>query len=234
LKILFIKLKKIGDALLLTPAIAATRKKFPDATLWVWVRKGSEGILEGCDGIDRILTTSATDTYYNRMSSLLNDWSNLRSVRRLGFDAVFEFSESSRGRWLAAFSGSKLSAISSTDAIPPGWRLFYDVFRARDGSQGGLDDILGTEDVGFDALEGVVFCSGHLLEGGGMDDDVDAFHGHAEAGGVSDIADEKADGVGVEERVLGHLELFEFVAGVEDDFARAVVFEKSASESFTK
>jgi heptosyltransferase-3 len=135
LKILFIKLKNIGDALLLTPAIAATRKKFPDATLWVWVRKGSEGILEGCDGIDHILTTSATDTYYNRMSSLLNDWSNLRSVRRLGFDAVFEFSESSRGRWLAAFSGSKLSAISSTDAIPPGWRLFYDVFRARDGCE---------------------------------------------------------------------------------------------------
>jgi hypothetical protein len=67
-----------------------------------------------------------------------------------------------------------------------------------------------------------------------MDDDVDAFHGHAEAGGVSDIADEKADGVGAEERVLGHLELFEFVPGVEDDFARAVVFEKSASESFAK
>ena len=44
-KLLFIKLKHIGDALLLTPTLTAARAACPQAQIWVVVRKGSEGIL---------------------------------------------------------------------------------------------------------------------------------------------------------------------------------------------
>ncbi|MCU0793104.1 MAG: hypothetical protein MUE42_09715, partial [Opitutaceae bacterium] len=57
------------------------------------------------------------------------------------------------------------------------------------GVEAGVDEVLGAEDVGLDALEGVVFGGGDLLEGGGVDDDVDALESAAEALLVADIAD---------------------------------------------
>ncbi len=47
-KLLFVKLKHIGDTIVLTPTLAAARKMYPDAQIWAVVRKGCEGILEGC------------------------------------------------------------------------------------------------------------------------------------------------------------------------------------------
>lgn len=129
MKILFIKLKHIGDALLLTPTIAATKEKFPQAQIWVWVRKGTEDILNGCDGINRVLTTSSPDSENKDESTWRHDWKNLRDVRQERFDYVFELSESGRGRWLALASGSPFLAISSTDSIPQGWKFFFKIFK---------------------------------------------------------------------------------------------------------
>ena len=38
-RFLFIKLRHIGDSLLLTPTLVATKAKYPDAEIWVLVRK---------------------------------------------------------------------------------------------------------------------------------------------------------------------------------------------------
>ena len=58
MRILFTKLRHIGDNLLVTPIIVATKRKYPDAQIWVAVRRSTEGILAGCPEIDRILTTA--------------------------------------------------------------------------------------------------------------------------------------------------------------------------------
>ncbi len=75
-----------------------------------------------------------------------------------------------------------------------------------------LYPVLRAQHIGFDALKGVVFSGGHLLESGGMDDSVDAFEGALDAVLIADIAKEIAHGgVPAGREFLGHFELFQFV-----------------------
>ena len=41
MRLLFIKLKHIGDLLLLSPTLAGVKAAHPDATIWVVARKGT-------------------------------------------------------------------------------------------------------------------------------------------------------------------------------------------------
>ena len=59
----------------------------------------------------------------------------------------------------------------------------------------GLDDVLVAVNVRLDALGGVVFCGGHLFQGSGMNDVVDAVHRLLQPLGIPDIADEIAHAV---------------------------------------
>ncbi|MBI1840942.1 MAG: glycosyltransferase family 9 protein [Verrucomicrobia bacterium] len=106
MRLLFIKLKHIGDALLLTPTLKAIRETHPHAVIWVVVRQGAEGILEGCPHIDRLLTASAPE---KERRGLGDSWRQIEMARRLRqqrFDFAFELSDGDRGRWLAWLSGA--------------------------------------------------------------------------------------------------------------------------------
>lgn len=98
---------------------------------------------------------------------------------------------------------------------------------------GGFDDILRSKHIGLDTLEGIVFGGGDLLERGGMDDGIDAFHGEAETIAVAHIANEEAKirilrgGI-----VLVHLELLQFVAGVDDDAANVGMLAEQDFDEF--
>lgn len=98
--------------------------------------------------------------------------------------------------------------------------------------EGRLDDVFGAPDVGLDALHGVVFGGRHLLEGGGMNHEVHAVHGHVEALGIPYVTDEIAH-AGVIETLL-HLELLEFITGVDDQPAWRVEGEDSLDELLAK
>ncbi len=106
MRLLFIKLKHIGDALILTPTLTATRRQYPDAQIWVVVRKGCEGILQGCTAIDRILTAASPEKENRSVSGIFGDLQLIRELRRQHFDYAFELSDGDRGRWLATLSGS--------------------------------------------------------------------------------------------------------------------------------
>ena len=56
MRLLFIKLKHIGDALIMTPMLTAVRARHPEAEIHVVVRHGTEGILAGCPAIDQLHT----------------------------------------------------------------------------------------------------------------------------------------------------------------------------------
>ncbi len=127
MKLLFIKLKHIGDALLLTPTLEAVRRRHPDAEITVWLRAGTEGILSGCTAVNRLLVTSPPGASSGVAGRIITDISTLMMLRREKIDMVFDLSEGPRGRWLSLASGARFSACASTDAIPSPWTDIFDV-----------------------------------------------------------------------------------------------------------
>jgi len=106
LKLLFVKLKHIGDALLLTPTLVAARCQYPNAEIWVVVREGTEGILAGCPAIDRLITVAATKNDRRGFGSLWHDLRTLLHLRHQEFDYAFELTDGDRGRWLVGLSAA--------------------------------------------------------------------------------------------------------------------------------
>ncbi len=100
MRILFIKLRHIGDSLLLTPTIVATKKKYPHAEIWVLVRESCEGILAGCPEIAALL-------------------------RRTQFDFVFELTDNDRARFLALAARTKARCNNKHRTLRWFWRPFF-------------------------------------------------------------------------------------------------------------
>lgn len=118
LKLLFIKLKHIGDALLLTPALVAVRVEYPDAEIHVVVREGTEGILGGCPAIDQI-HTAAPPGGIRRISSMWADFKLAMKLRCKRFDIAIHLGEGMRGNILAMVSNAAvIHGNSLTESKP--------------------------------------------------------------------------------------------------------------------
>lgn len=120
MRLLFIKLKHIGDSLLLTPTLMAARAKYPPAQIWAVVRRGCEGILAGCPAIDRILTSAEPETQRRAAFNWLAELRLARELRRQRFDYAFELSDGDRGRSLAWLSGAK-TRCANVALAPLSW-----------------------------------------------------------------------------------------------------------------
>ena len=118
LKVLLIKLRHIGDSLLLTPTIVALQEQLDGAEVWVLTRRGSDSILGGCPGIHRILATVGTERKHRFFSSIFDDLRLIRELRGQEFDYAFELSESERGRWFLAMCGAKHKVANFTTKKP--------------------------------------------------------------------------------------------------------------------
>jgi heptosyltransferase-3 len=125
MRILFIKLRHIGDSLLLTPTIAATKKKYPHAEIWVLVRESCDGILAGCPEIDRILTTANPDTAKRAKLGWLSDLKLVALLRRTHFDFVFELTDNDRARFLALAARTPMRCANKHRTLRWFWRLFF-------------------------------------------------------------------------------------------------------------
>lgn len=112
MRLLFIKLKHIGDSLLLTPTLTAARRAYPQAEIWVVVRRGCEGILAGCPAADRVLTAAAPEADRRAFGDTWQEMKLVRELRRQHFDHAFELTDGDRGRWLAWLSGAKVRATN--------------------------------------------------------------------------------------------------------------------------
>lgn len=114
LRLLLVKLKHIGDALLLTPTLTAIRAEYPNAEIWVVVRKGTEGILAGCSAIDQLVTVTPVDSGDRGMATLWRDFRTWLQLRRQRFDYAFELTDGDRGRWLAGMSGARNRCVNTS------------------------------------------------------------------------------------------------------------------------
>ena len=122
LRLLFIKLKHIGDALIMTPMLTAVRKKYPESEIHVVVRDNTEGILAGCPAIDR-LHTAAAPKNERQSGSWWRDLRLIARLRRVGFDYAFELGDGDRGRLMAWLSGAReLHGNDPSSTISQWWR----------------------------------------------------------------------------------------------------------------
>lgn len=120
MRLLFIKLRHIGDALLLTPTLVATRRVIPEAEIWVATRRGTESILAGCTAIDRVVTTAAAERENRSVADIWRDFRLGFRLRRQRFDYAFELTHGDRGRILAWLSGARCR-VADDCVYPLSW-----------------------------------------------------------------------------------------------------------------
>ena len=83
-RVLCIKLKHIGDVLLMTPTIRAIRLAWPACRIAALVPRGIEGVLQGNPDLEAILTL-------DRRAGLAGAWRTIRAAREYAPDLVLEF-----------------------------------------------------------------------------------------------------------------------------------------------
>jgi predicted lipopolysaccharide heptosyltransferase III len=95
--ILLIQLKRIGDLILTTPAIAALREKFPDASISLVVSSAVKELLPAITGIDKLFEVRGkTDDAL--------DWIALSFGK---FDYCLDFTRNDRSAFLTFLSGAR-------------------------------------------------------------------------------------------------------------------------------
>ena len=94
---------------------------------------------------------------------------------------------------------------------------------------GGVEDVVGTDDVGLNRLHGEELAGGDLLQGSGVEDVVHAGHGVLDGLGVADITDVELDLLGGLRvpglELVAHIVLLLFVPGEDADLLQVRVQE---------
>jgi len=102
MKILLLQLKRIGDLILTTPAIAALRECFPEAHVKMVVSSECADLLPAISGVDRILMARRN----------LSDLAAFLAVAGKKFDYCIDFTRNDRSAFLAFLSGARKRIVS--------------------------------------------------------------------------------------------------------------------------
>ena len=130
MNILLIQLKRIGDLILTTPAIAAVREKWPRAEISLVVAAGTRELLPAIPHVDRALIAKG------RISSAAH-W---LTVARRRYDYCLDFTRNDRSAFLTLLSGArqrvtadhprqreKLRSLSYNVLVPVPIRLMHTI-----------------------------------------------------------------------------------------------------------
>src|SRR5947207_2683029 len=102
MKILLLQLKRIGDLILTTPAIAVLRKNFPDAHITLAVSNECAELLPAISNVDRVLLARRN----------LRDVAMVSSVAGKRFDYCIDFTRNDRSAFLTLWSGARRRVAS--------------------------------------------------------------------------------------------------------------------------
>jgi predicted lipopolysaccharide heptosyltransferase III len=119
LNILLIQLKRIGDLILTTPAIAAVREKFPTARITLVISDDCKALAPAIRGVDRLLV----------MPRGFAGIRTLAAVARGGFDYCVDFTRNDRSAMLVLLSRAKKRVVSFRIKVRSKFRTrFYNEF----------------------------------------------------------------------------------------------------------
>jgi predicted lipopolysaccharide heptosyltransferase III len=119
LKILLIQLKRIGDLILTTPAIAAIREKFPDAHLTLVIAPECKALAPAIADVNKLLV----------MPRGFNGFGTIAAIARGKFDYCVDFTRNDRSALLVLLSRAKKRIVSFRIKVRSKFRTrFYNEF----------------------------------------------------------------------------------------------------------
>jgi heptosyltransferase-1 len=100
-KILLIRLRRIGDIIMTTPAVALLKTRLPGTSLTYLVEEPYRRLVEGNPHLDRILVVEKRQKFRDFIKLILQ-------VRRERYDALLDFHGGPRASWITFFSKAHL------------------------------------------------------------------------------------------------------------------------------
>ncbi len=117
MRILIIKLKHIGDTLLMTPTIRWLREEHPDALIDVVIRSGTESVLANNPDISNIFLVARPETDKRSWSDTAGSLQTaLRILTGPRYDYAFDLSNSDRAKQLVFLSRARIRGINDWNA----------------------------------------------------------------------------------------------------------------------
>ena len=109
MRILLIKLRHLGDTLVLTPTLRFLKEQFPDAEIDVMVRASCEALLENNPDVHRVFGIARPEPEYRTFSSAVRENLTLLSgIRDTSYDFAFDLSDSDRAKLWVMISRAKV------------------------------------------------------------------------------------------------------------------------------
>jgi predicted lipopolysaccharide heptosyltransferase III len=119
LKILLIQLKRIGDLILTTPAVAAVREKFPDANITLVISSECKALAPAIADVNRLLVVPRGVAGINVAAA----------IARGGFDYCVDFTRNDRSAFLVLLSRARKRIVSFRIKVRSKFRTrFYNEF----------------------------------------------------------------------------------------------------------
>jgi heptosyltransferase-3 len=122
MRVLLIKLKHLGDTLLLTPTIRFLKATFPDIQIDVIVRASCEPLLESNPDVSRVFAIARPESQRRTWWSGFRE--NLRligTVATTSYDYAFDLSDSDRAKIWVMLSRAKVRGFRRID-VKPSWK----------------------------------------------------------------------------------------------------------------
>ena len=119
MKILLIQLKRIGDLILTTPAIAALREKFPDAKITLVIASESKALAPAIAGVNKLLVVPRGVAGIGTLAAIAGS----------KFDYCIDFTRNDRSAFLVLLSRARKRIVSFRIKVRSRFRTrFYNEF----------------------------------------------------------------------------------------------------------
>lgn len=145
-RILLIRLRNIGDVLLMVPTIRAFRESFPRAHIAALVNAGTEEMLTGNPLLDEVLVFDPKWKELSFEKHWRRELAFVAEVRRRGFDLAVNLTEGDRGAFLCLASGApyKVGIYHKNKSLWWKERIFNHLVRIPDGKCHTVEKMLET------------------------------------------------------------------------------------------